>query len=279
MPASTDWRIPVKRTVTSPDSPAPFVESFIRYSERAADGGWIERNGSYSFEMEDHDAIVRNARLADTSFDTHGFALVQHATDVDFADQQDFEARYYPEVSRLVREMTGASEVFAFMGILRGGDDDKGGGPALSAHVDFNEAALRQWLGRLAPGREAELAGKRLINVNVWRGTIPVENMPLAVCDARSVEKEDFLRVSFGKPEGGFKEGMPAGLNMAYNPKHEWYYFPDMQPDEALVFRLFDTGNPDWKMTGHTAFEDPSAKAGSPKRQSFEVRTIAVMDA
>ena len=51
-----------------------------------------------------------------------------------------------------------------------------------------------------------------------------------------------------------------------------------MQPDEALVFRLFDTGNPEWKMTGHTAFEDPTSRPGSRKRESFEVRTIAVLD-
>jgi hypothetical protein len=114
--------------------------------------------------------------------------------------------------------------------------------------------------------------------VNVWRGTKPVENMPLAVCDARSVDKADFLRVSLGKPEGGFKDSMPAGLNMAFNPRHRWYYFPFMQPDEALVFRLFDTGNPEWKMTGHSAFIDPTSDPASPKRQSFEVRTIAVFD-
>jgi hypothetical protein len=254
------------------------VASFIRYSARDADRGYIEANGVYSFEMEDHPAVVRNARLAETSWETHGFTLLKHSTDVDFADKDDVEKRYYPEVERLVRELTGASEVFVFLGILRGGEDAAGGGPALSAHVDFNEAALRQWVGRFAPDRAEALAGKRLVNLNVWRGVRPVENMPLAVCDARSVEKGDFMRVSLGKPEGGFKDGMPAGLNMAYNPKHEWYYYPDMQPDEALAFRLFDTGNPDWQMTGHTAFEDPTSKPGSPKRQSFEVRTIAVLD-
>lgn len=254
------------------------VASFIRYSERAADGGWIEKNGSYSFEMEDHDVVVRNARLADTDFSTHGFALVPHKVDVDFTDKDDVEARYYPSVAQLVQDLTGADEVIVFLGILRGGEDDKGGGPALSAHVDFNGPALMQWIERLMPERAEELAGKRLVNINVWRGTIPVENMPLAVCDARSVAKEDFLQVSLGKPEGGFREGMPAGLNMAWNPAHEWYYYPDMQPDEALVFRLFDTDNPEWKMTGHSAFVDPSAKPGTPKRQSFEVRTIAVFD-
>lgn len=263
---------------TDGGSGEPYVESFIRYSAPDADGGWIEKNGSYSFGMEDHDVRVRNARLADTSFETHGFTLAKLETDVDFTDMTDVEARYYPQVRRLIQDLTGAGEVFVFLGILRGGEDDKGGGPALSAHVDFNEASLRDWIARIAPDRVEELAGKRLVSINVWRGTVPVENMPLAVCDARSVEKDDFMRVSFGRLEGGMKAGSPAGLNMAYNPKHRWYYYPDMQPDEALVFRLFDTGNPDWEMTGHTAFEDPTSRPGSRKRESFEVRTIAVLD-
>jgi hypothetical protein len=148
----------------------------------------------------------------------------------------------------------------------------------LSAHVDFNEAALRQWIPRLAPDRAEQLAGKRLVNVNVWRGTKPVENSPLAVCDRRTVDKGDFMRVCFGKQDEGYREGMPAGLNMAWNPAHQWYYFPDMQPDEALAFRLFDTGDAEWKMTGHTAIVDPTAIPDSPKRESFEVRTIAVFD-
>ena len=181
-------------------------------------------------------------------------------------------------MAALVQSLTGADEVLVFLGILRGGEEDLGGGPALSAHVDFNEPALRQWIERIAPDRAEELSSKRLINVNVWRGVRPVENMPLAVCDARSVEKGDFKRVALGKPEDGFKDGMPAGLNMAYNPKHLWYYFPHMQPNEALAFRLFDTADPDWRMSGHTAIVDPTSKPDSPKRMSFEVRTIAVFD-
>src|SRR5690606_24331590 len=165
------------------------VQRFIRYSEWAADGGWTEKNGSYSPEMADHGVVVRNAQPADTSFDTHGFALVKIETDYDFTHIEDIARPYYPQVQELVKDLTGASEVFAFMGILRGGAEAEGGGPALSAHVDFNGPALRQWIERLAPDRSVELADKRLVNINVWRGTIPVENYPLALCDAQSVAK------------------------------------------------------------------------------------------
>jgi hypothetical protein len=272
------WREALAGSTTNDVLEREYIDTFVRYSDRTADGGYIERNGEYSFGMEDHDFRVRNARLADTSFDTHGFTLVKHAVDVDFTDKHDFETRYYPEVARLVKQVTGADEVIAFLGILRGGEEELGGGPALSAHVDFNEAALRDWIARLLPDRAEELAGKRLMNVNVWRGTKPVENSPLAVCDARSVEPGDFMLVRLGKSDDPVTDKTPGGLNMAYNPKHEWYYYPNMQPDEALVFRLFDTASTTWQMSGHTAIVDPTSRPDSPKRQSFEVRTIAIFD-
>lgn len=253
------------------------IDTFIRYSDRNAEGGFIRANGDYSFTMSDHPARVHNARLEPIDFATHGFTLVKHPIEVDFARQEAVQAVWYPEACRIVRELTGASEVFAFMGILRGGEADLGGGPALSAHVDFNEASLRGWVQRLAPERAAQLAGKRLMNVNLWRGTRPVRCSPLAVCDARSVEKGDFMLVRFGDappPPGP----VPGGLNVAYNPRHHWYYYPDMEPDEVIVFRLFDTANQDWHMTAHTAIVDPTAAPDAPKRMSYELRTLAVFD-
>jgi hypothetical protein len=254
---------------------AACIDTFVRYSDRNAEGGFIRANGDYSFTMSDHPARIHNARLENIDFARHGFTLVKHATDVDFTRPQDVQARWYPEACRIVRELTGASEVFAFMGILRGGEADLGGGPALSAHVDFNEASLRGWVQRLAPGREAQLAGKRLMNVNLWRGTRPVRCSPLAVCDARSLEKGDFMLVRFGEAPPP-PDPVPGGLNVAYNPKHRWYYYPDMEPDEVIVFRLFDTANQDWHMTAHTAIVDPTAAPDAPKRMSYELRTLAV---
>jgi hypothetical protein len=118
---------------------------------------------------------------------------------------------------------------------------------------------------------------KRLVNINLWRPLRLVENMPLAVCDARSVEKSDFMNVRFG--EGGQTSSLSdvaGGFNLAFNPQHQWYYYPRMQPDEVMAFRLFDTGDPDWRMTAHTAFEDPTSVPGSPRRESFELRTLAI---
>lgn len=256
-----------------------YVDSFIRYSDRTADGGFIRGNNDYSFGMEDHPMRIHNARLEAVDFNTHGFTLVKHATDVDFTRTDEVQQRYHPEVCRIVQQLTGAREVFAFMGILRGGEQELGGGPALSAHVDFNAAALRGWAAKFAPERAAELQSRRLVNVNVWRGVNPVRNMPLAVCDARTVERVDCMTVRFGEGSATAAVGeQPGGLNLAYSPRHRWYYYPDMQPDEVLAFRLFDTADPHWHVTAHSAFIDPTADPAAPKRMSFEIRTLAIMD-
>jgi hypothetical protein len=51
-----------------------------------------------------------------------------------------------------------------------------------------------------------------------------------------------------------------------------------MEPDEVIVFRLFDTANRDWHMTAHTAIVDPTAAPDAPKRMSYELRTLAVFN-
>ena len=151
------------------------------------------------------------------------------------------------------------------------------------AHVDFDASTLRSWVAKLAPERAELLSGRRLVNVNLWTPVRPVENWPLAVCDASSVESSELLHINFGRPEtrqtdefaGGFESG---GFVLAHSPDHRWYYYPHMQPDEVLAFRLCDTAASDAHMTAHTAFEDPSSVPGTPKRMSYEIRTIAVLD-
>lgn len=256
--------------------PVPYVDAIIAYSECAAKGGTIFGNDNFSFKLEQHPARIYNARKADTTFEKNGFTLVRRGTDVDLTNQTQAEERYYPEVKRLVQEMTGAREVFAFMGILRGGEQKAGGGPAHSAHVDFTEFSLHGWIDKLAPDRAAEIKTKRLVNINVWRPLKPVECSPLALCDKGSVVRDDLLDVYFAFPDG--KSKSPAGFNLAYNPQHRWYYYPDMQPDEALVFQLLDTRDNQWRMTGHTAFNDPTSRKDAAPRVSYEMRTIAVFD-
>ena len=193
----------------------PYVDAIIKYPERTAEGGRISGNKEFTFELEDHRMRIRNARLAKPSFGVEGFALLNRTTDIDFTDEEDVKKRWHPQARRLVGELTGAKEVLFFLGILRGGEEELGGGPALMAHVDFNAGSLREWAAKLAPDHAADLVGKRLINVNLWTPVRPVENFPLGVCDATSIEAGDFMNIKFGKEEtietdtfrGGFELG------------------------------------------------------------------------
>jgi len=264
------------------DSPS-FVDAVIKYPERSAEGGRISGNKEFTFGLEDHTMRIRNARLRPAPFAERGFTLAGRTTDIDFESEEEVKSRWHPQACRIVADLTGASEVFPFLGILRGGEADLGGGPALMAHVDFNAYTLRHWVATLAGDRAAEFSGKRLINVNVWTPVRPVERSPLAVCDATSIHAGDFMNIKFGKPEtietdkfrGGFDSG---GFVLGYNPAHRWFYYPDMQPDEVLAFRLCDTLDTNMRMTAHTAFDDPTSRPDAPKRMSYELRTIAVVD-
>jgi hypothetical protein len=63
---------------------------------------------------------------------------------------------------------------------------------------------------------------------------------------------------------------------ITYNPAHRWYWFPGMRPDEALVFKTYESikqGRARW--TAHTAFDDPTTPPDAPPRESIEIRTLA----
>ena len=260
----------------------PYVDAVIKYPDRSAEGGRISGNKEFTFELEDHVMRIGNARRETSPFETCGFALLSRTTDIDFTSEDDVRRGWHPQARRLVAELTGAQEVFPFLGILRGGEEELGGGPALMAHVDFNADSLRHWVATLAGDRAKELADRRLINVNLWTPIRPVENSPLGVCDASSIDRSDFMNIKFGKPEtietDEFRAGFDSGgFVLGFNPKHRWFYYPNMQSHEVLAFRLCDTADDDLRMTAHTAFDDPTSRQGSPKRMSYELRTIAVM--
>jgi hypothetical protein len=141
---------------------------------------------------------------------------------VDFSNPEDVKSSWYPEACRLVRELTGAAEVFAFMGILRGGEENLGGGPALSAHVDFNEPALRGWVQRLAPDRGTTSVCKH--QLGVVRGRFAAVRWQ---CAMRSVDKAtscwcaSAMRRTPGPHRGDLSRIQPGIIGTT----------PDMEPD------------------------------------------------
>jgi hypothetical protein len=72
--------------------------------------------------------------------------------------------------------------------------------------------------------------------VRDFRG--PVQDSPLALCDARSFTDADLIASDLV-----YAHVRGETSRVAYNPAHHWYYFSDMQPDEVLFIRVHDSSN------------------------------------
>jgi hypothetical protein len=236
-------------------------------------------------EVPDHRTVpIYDARsVADQlTLDSNGFAFQRQETAVtDFLDPSQIESVYNPEVEKIVAAATGASRVLVFDHTLRVADEDtrtshKLREPVHVVHNDYTDLSAPQRIRDLLPADEAEAAlKKRYVYVNVWRsikGT--VEEIPLGICDAQSLVEDDMILMDLK-----YKDRVGEIHRTRYSPDHRWVYFPQMQPDELILLKCYDTeldGRARW--TAHTAFEDPTSPANAARRQSIETRTIAFYD-
>ena len=59
-----------------------------------------------------------------------------------------------------------------------------------------------------------------------------------------------------------YRDRVGETYGVTLNPQHRWFYVPDMQPDEALLLKCFDSATDGRaRFAPHTAFDDPTAPA------------------
>ena len=98
-----------------------------------------------------------------------------------------------------------------------------------------------------------------------------METNPLAIADARTLEPHDLVPAQRSYPDR-----VGETYRITYNPAHRWFYFPEMEPGEALVFKCYDSlDDGRARFTAHTAFVDPATPADAPPRRSIEARALA----
>ncbi len=231
-----------------------------------------------NWELESYAVQMHNARphLSPLSIETQGFTLRRAATAVtNFYDHEQVRRTYYPEVERLVREVTGARRVLAFDDNVRNGskaERQKTGAfpPARFVHGDYTLKSAPQRVRDLLPAHEADYALTRRYGfVNVWRPISgPVQNEALALLDAQSIAPRDLVATDLL-----YSDRTGVIYNVTFNPTHRWFYFLHMEADEVMVFANFDSRNT--LVVPHSAFYDPTAAGDAPPRESIEVRTIA----
>lgn len=57
------------------------------------------------------------------------------------------------------------------------------------------------------------------------------------------------------------------------SPLHRWFYYPQLQPGEAIALKTFDSDEALGRalFTLHSSFEDPTSSPTAPARESIEL--------
>jgi hypothetical protein len=229
---------------------------------------------------ESHRVNLRNGRLDIDRFalETNGFRFVHQPSRVaDFFDEEELRRVYYPEMEALVKAESGARRVVVFDHTLRTADDELREAKKIRevvrrVHNDYTEWSGPQRVRDIVPDEAEALLLRRFAVIQVWRPIRhPVESWPLAIADARSLAQSDMVVT-----ERRYQQRTGQTYAITWNPAHRWYWFPHMRPDEALVFKTYESekdGRARW--TAHTAFADPTSPPDARPRESIEIRTLA----
>jgi hypothetical protein len=245
-------------------------------------------------DPDGRDVTIMDARLLQLAqglseaefFALHSFVLLPHVSAVDDWDHES--AIYQPEIDRVIRERLFPGkriEIQQGQNVLRRGRDTLTPDYADGVHSDgglnvddyahnigafANDQAANWW--RMLYDRP-DVRG--LVWIDFWRTTNmsgPLEHMPLALCDAASVEANDVVPVGM---VGIAPEGRESHhLSLRFNAAHRWHYYPRITTDELLAFKLAEF----WKTPTpvrncfHSAFHHPDTPEDAEKRQSCEHR-------
>ena len=244
----------------------------------AAPGGRDQRVGGGA--SEPHHVTLRNGRLAVEEFalERNGFRFVRQPSKVrDWFDEEELGRVYYPEMEALVQAESGARRVVVFDHTLRTDDQElreekKIREVVRRVHNDYTAWSGPQRVRDIVPDEAEALLARRFAVIQVWRPIRhAVESWPLAIAEARSLSPENMVVT-----ERRYQQRTGQTYAITWNPAHRWYWFPHMRPEEALVFKTYESetdGRARW--TAHTAFEDPTSPPNARPRESIEIRTLA----
>lgn len=263
------------------------VEAELNYL-RAGEG----RPVSYTFEpppgvpwtsgaLEPRRVTIRDARplaaAGELSLDKSGFERIEHRSALsDFSDDAAIRSLYYDESAQVLLKATGAEKVVVFDHTLR---DSLNGSRTTSSLREpvrrvHNDQTFVSGPRRVRDHLPADEAAQRLKHryaiINLWRPLDVVEQLPLALCDARSIAANDLVPSDLV-----YKDKVGETFSFTHNPAHRWYYFPKLRPDEALLLKIYDSRDDGTaRLTAHTAFEDPTTPEGAAPRRSIELRAL-----
>ncbi|RYO83173.1 hypothetical protein DL766_001488 [Monosporascus sp. MC13-8B] len=246
---------------------------------------------------------MRDFEVAPT-FHGNGYQLVKHKTMMhpdQFSNGRTPEGKefihnaYFPEVKKLVQEITGAEVVRPYIFRTRHQFEKptdfiasrKAGASALPlAHTDRDMTTgpngVRDVFGE-EEGNRLMKKYKRFAQINVWRGIGKrVDRWPLMFIDTSDIpggfkyEKHLAKIYSSNDPREAQRGVKAHDVVLVDDPHYKYRYASNLEVDEAFVFSSFDSDEN--KVVPHGGFWDNSTRDDAPARTSIECRTWCFWD-
>ena len=224
---------------------------------------------------------VKNGRCEHQEYtlDEQGFELTKVAFEFsDYEHNDRIQNILYPNVVDWLQSKLGASDVKVFDHTYRSKQRSElsihNRAPVKTVHNDYTAHSANHRLLEETTS-EPQLRSKPFQLINLW---IPVhhtvEESPLAMVDLRTVSEKDYHPLKLIYPD---RIGELAAIS--YNPDHDWVYFSQMEPGEAILLKVFDSQvNRLPNGVPHSALDDIEPKAFKHLRSSLELRTIVFFE-
>ncbi|ORY88157.1 hypothetical protein BCR35DRAFT_289397 [Leucosporidium creatinivorum] len=243
---------------------------------------------SYPVDVEITDLRSIPDYLHEFTTATSGFQIVEHESAcLDEIDSEEGKQKYFKEMEQLLlASLPGSTRVQVFNSTIRRKKHNapaagtartpENTGPVSRAHNDNTPmSGARRVLAEMEDEGE-ELSKGRCQIINVWRPlSYPAVDCPLAAMDYRTLDAEkDLVPTDLILSNEGGRKGQ--NYSVLHSPAQKWYYLSEQRPDEAIIFKIYDSlVEPGLsQLTPHSAFVNPLAPADALPRQSIEIRAL-----
>jgi hypothetical protein len=249
--------------------------------------------------LEPHEVLIQDARSATKplQLEEQGFEFTRHASQT-ARDPQLFaasnfpeplptglRARYAAELQEFVKIRTNAAVVMPQINsfLVRASSrarQKSWAGTAGLVHLDYTETSARQLRDWTLEAHGIPLPPHRhFAFIQTWRAVSPgPQDNSLCVCDGSSVPYSDAVHIDAVMGPADVPAMCFEFRVCRKGAGHSWYYLSDMDPDDVLLFKGFDSRFPRAMNAMHSAFDNPLAGPEAAPRHSIEARFLAFYD-
>lgn len=220
------------------------------------------------------------------SIEVNGFSILKIENDLTYEDYHDAagQAQYFRQLEDLIKDRLHARRVKVFRHGLRKrdplfpvkkGEPYENDQPTTLAHIDATlEEACREV--EIQEGEKAaDVLKNRFQWINIWKPLKgPMNDWPLAVCDASSVNSVRDVMAS----DLVYPDHVAENVLLCHSPEQKWFYLSNHLPSEAIIFKQTDSSSSACRGVPHCSFANPQAPIDEDPRESIEARLLVFYD-